>query len=165
MEIAKGTVRLRSVEEKDLSFLFQVYAGTRKEEMARTNWPADMIEKFLWNQFITQHNYYKDYYHNTSYQIIIADGKPAGRLYVSRWEKEMRVVDLALLEQFRGKGIGSFLLQELIDEAIQANLPLTIHVEKNNPALKLYLRLGFYVAEDRGVYHFLQRDSKSKSIY
>jgi ribosomal protein S18 acetylase RimI-like enzyme len=89
--------------------------------------------------------------------VIVADGEPAGRLYVARWEDEIRIVDIALLPEFRGRGVGSALLGELIEESDAAGKPLSIHVEMNNPARPLYDRLGFEEAGEFGVYVLMRR--------
>jgi ribosomal protein S18 acetylase RimI-like enzyme len=93
--------------------------------------------------------------------VIVAGGEDAGRLYVARWEDEIRIVDIALLPEFRGRGIGSALLRDLIDEAEAAGRPLSIHVEQNNPARPLYDRLGFEEAGEFGVYVLMRRASVS----
>ena len=93
--------------------------------------------------------------------MIVSGGQPAGRLYVARWEDEIRIVDIALLPEFRGRGLGSALLADLMAEADAAGKPLSIHVETNNPARSLYDRLGFEVAEDRGVYLLMRRPPAS----
>jgi ribosomal protein S18 acetylase RimI-like enzyme len=85
-------------------------------------------------------------------QVIEKDGVSIGRLYVARWEREIRIMDIALLPEHRGAGIGTELLRELQDEARSAGKTLTIHVERFNPALRLYERLGFRQVEDKGVY-------------
>jgi ribosomal protein S18 acetylase RimI-like enzyme len=76
-------------------------------------------------------------------------------LYVAHWEREIRIMDIALLPEHRGSGVGSQLLRELQAEARSAGKSLTIHVERFNPALRLYERLGFKQVEDKGVYLLL----------
>jgi ribosomal protein S18 acetylase RimI-like enzyme len=92
---------------------------------------------------------------------VVVDGEPAGRLYVDRGEGEIRIVDIALLPDHRGQGIGGSLLRDLLVEADAGGKSVTIHVERLNPALKLYERLGFALAEDKGVYLFLERPARS----
>jgi ribosomal protein S18 acetylase RimI-like enzyme len=89
--------------------------------------------------------------------VIAVDGEPVGRLYVHRGPSEIRIVDIALLPEHRGDGLGTLLLRDLLAEADAAGKSVTIHVERMNPALRLYERLGFSVAEDKGVYLFLER--------
>jgi predicted GNAT family acetyltransferase len=84
--------------------------------------------------------------------VIVVDGQPVGRLYVARWAEEIRVVDIAVLPEYRNRGIGSALLRDLMAEAAAAGKPLSIHVERFNPAVRLYARLGFAPAGDAGVY-------------
>jgi len=83
---------------------------------------------------------------------VLLNGQPAGRLYVHAWEREIRIVDIALMPEFRGQGIGSDLLRSLIAEAEASDRTLSIHVEHNNPARRLYERLGFQYAGEHGVY-------------
>jgi ribosomal protein S18 acetylase RimI-like enzyme len=87
----------------------------------------------------------------------VVDGEPAGRLYAHRGPSEIRIVDIALLPEHRGGGVGTELLAGLFAEADKAGKSVTIHVERMNPALRWYERLGFELAEDKGVYLFLER--------
>jgi ribosomal protein S18 acetylase RimI-like enzyme len=107
-------------------------------------------------QFEAQDAYYREHYHPASFDAVELDGQPVGRLYVARWEDEIRIIDIALLPAHRGRGIGTALLRGLLNEAAGAGKRLSIHVEKHNPALRLYARLGFTTVADRGVYLLLE---------
>ncbi len=81
-----------------------------------------------------------------------------GRLYVARWPEEIRIVDIALLPEHRGAGIGTSLLEDLVAEAERAGKSLSIHVERFNvQALRFYERLGFETKADKGVYLLMER--------
>jgi ribosomal protein S18 acetylase RimI-like enzyme len=108
-------------------------------------------------QFDAQDRWYRAQYPQATFDVVVVEGEPAGRLYVNRGEGEIRIVDIALLPEHRGGGVGTSLLRDLIAEADAAGKRLTIHVERLNPALRLYERLGFALAEDKGVYLFLER--------
>lgn len=149
------------MEAGDAEFLFEVYASTRAEELGGVDWDEAQKDAFLRQQFGAQHAWYTTQYDSASFHVVVVDGHPAGRLYVARWAEEMRIMDIALLPQHRGHGVGRALLDDLIAEAAAAAKPLTIHVERFNPALRLYLRLGFTVAEDKGVYLLLARPPTS----
>ena len=95
-------------------------------------------------------------YVGASFDVVEVDGRAAGRLYVARWPGEIRVVDISLLPEYRGRGTGTALLGELVREAEAAGKPLTIHVERFNRAIRLYERLGFVPAGDEGVYLLLR---------
>ena len=107
-------------------------------------------------QFDAQHAHYQEHYAGAAFDVILVDGQPAGRLYVAREEDEIRIVDIALLPDFCNRGIGTTLLRGLQSEAAAAGKPLRIHVERFNPALRLYERLGFREIADRGVYLFME---------
>jgi ribosomal protein S18 acetylase RimI-like enzyme len=146
---------LRAVEPGDREFLYRVYASTRTEELAVVPWDEPEKDTFLRAQFDAQDRWYREHYRRASYEVIVVDGEPAGRLYLHRGETEIRIVDIALLSEHRGNGVGTSILRDLLAEADAAGKRVTIHVERFNPALRLYERLGFSVAEDKGVYLFL----------
>jgi len=151
-----ASVTVRPVEAADEAFLYQVYASTREEELAVLDWDAAQKDAFLRMQFAAQHHHYREHYPDAAFQVILADDRPAGRLYVDRWPGEIRIVDIALLPQFRNSGIGTLLLQDLLAEAQLAGKPVSIHVERFNPARRLYERLGFLTIADEGVYLLME---------
>ena len=120
-------------------------------------WDDVQTDAFLRMQFDAQDAWYRESYSGATFDVVAADDEPVGRLYVHRGESEIRIVDIALLPEHRGKGIGTALLRDLLSEADAAAKSVTIHVERLNPALRLYERLGFALAEDRGIYLFLER--------
>jgi GNAT superfamily N-acetyltransferase len=140
-----------------MEFLLRLYATTRADEMAMvTDWSDEQKEWFVRMQFQAQHAWYQEHYGDAQFDLVLIDGAPAGRLYVHRRAKEIRLVDISLMPELRGTGIGSAMLRELMSEAEAAGKPLTIHVEKYNPAMRLYLRLGFKPIEDRGPYDLME---------
>jgi ribosomal protein S18 acetylase RimI-like enzyme len=145
-------ITLRPITAEDMAFLYRVYASTREEELAQVNWDAQQKEAFLRMQFDAQHKHYKESYPKASYHIVLHDGVAIGRLYVDRNENDINIIDIALLPEFKGKGIGKKLLKDVEDEAVKAGKPIRIYVEKFNRALRLYQRLGYGVTGDSGVY-------------
>jgi ribosomal protein S18 acetylase RimI-like enzyme len=71
---------------------------------------------------------------------------------VHRGPRDIRIMDITLAPAFRGRGIGSGLLRSLISEVEGSRRTVSIHVEINNPARRLYERLGFEYAGEHGVY-------------
>jgi GNAT superfamily N-acetyltransferase len=120
-------------------------------------WDAAQKEGFLRMQFDAQHRFYQEQYPDASFQIILAGDSPIGRLYVDRGPEAICIVDIALLTEHRGAGIGSAILRDLLAEADRAQKPVRIHVERFNPAFRLYQRLGFVVIDDVGVYLHMER--------
>ena len=151
-------VELRAIGDADATFLFDVYASTRAEELARIGWTDAQKEAFLRMQFDAQRKDYWSNYDTSRFRIVVCDGADAGRLYVERSGDELRIIDIALLPPFRNRGIGSRLLASLFDEADDAALDVRIHVEFNNPAQRLYSRLGFeFAGNGDSIYRLMVR--------
>lgn len=157
-----GEIALRPIREEDMEFLFRVYASTRQEELAPVPWSEEMKEAFLRQQFAAQHAYYQEHYAGAAFDVILWDGVAAGRWYVARWTDEIRIVDIALLPEYRGRGVGTRLVGEILAEAGRKGLPVCIHVERDNPAHGWYCRLGFRDVSDHGVYRRMEWRSEAQ---
>ncbi|MEO6786641.1 MAG: GNAT family N-acetyltransferase [Chthoniobacteraceae bacterium] len=162
MNSSNGSVTLRPALPDDLEFLKRVYASTREEEMAMVPWSEEQKAAFLGMQFSAQDADYRKNYPDARFDVILCDGTPAGRLYVHRQPVEISILDIALLPEHRGAGIGGALLGELIAEADGVGKPLVIYVEKFNRAQTLYRRLGFVETDDTGVYWRMVRLARAK---
>ena len=149
-------VSLRPAGPGDAEVLYRIYASTREEELSVVPWDAPTKEAFLRMQFAAQDTYYHANFPQASYDLIMAGEQVLGRLYVHRGEMAWNVIDIALLPEHRGKGIGSRLMTEVLAEAGAAAKPVEIHVERFNPARRLYDRLGFRQIDDKGVYLLLE---------
>ena len=145
-------VTLRPERDDDLEFLQRLYASTRADEMALVDWSPEQKGLFLRSQFDAQHSYYLEHFQDSRFDVVEQAGVAIGRLYVARWPDDICIIDIALLPEHRGRGLGGRMLQTLLDEAAATGKSVTIHVEINNPALRLYERLGFKpTGEDNGI--------------
>ena len=150
-------VTFRPIAPDDMDFLLRVYCSTREEELAMVvDWTAEQKDAFVRHQFDAQHSWYRDHYEGAQFEVVLIDGVPAGRLYVHRRNREIRLVDITLLPEFRKGGVGTSLLKDLLAEGEAAGKPVTIHVEVFNPAMRLYERLGFSPIEERGPYRLME---------
>jgi ribosomal protein S18 acetylase RimI-like enzyme len=154
--VSRDAITLRRATEDDYGFMRRLYESTRAEEMERFPFDDAGKKAFLDQQFAAQYQHYGLHYPTCERNIIEKNGQPVGRLWIDEWREEIRLVDIALLPQWRGSGIGSMLLREVLDRGTAANKPVTIHVEAYNPALRLYKLLGFRHVDTNGVY-FLMR--------
>ena len=139
----------------DRSFLLAVYASTREPELAAVEWDAAQKAAFVEMQFDAQHAYYREHYAGAAFDVNLVYGQPAGRLYVAR-EADGSASSTSrscpvLQPRRRDDAAGG-----LQSEAAAAGRLLRIHVERFNPALRLYERLGFHPIADRGVYLFME---------
>lgn len=149
-------IGVRPSTSEDLPFLREVYISTRLEEVAATGWPEDQQRAFLEMQFQAQHSHYQQHYPDAAFDVILLDGQPIGRIYVARGADELHVIDIALLPEYRRRGIGSAFLRAACDEAARSGLAVRLYVEQFNPALGLYTRLGFQPTGVHGIYYLLE---------
>lgn len=155
---------LRPAVEGDRGFLYRVYASTRSEEVACTGWPETEQQDFLRMQFEAQHRHYHAHCPDAAYAIVSCDGQDCGRWYVHRGADELRVMDVALLPEWRGRGIGAALFAALIDESEQCGVPLGLYVEHENPIRPWYDRLGFKAVEHAGPYLRMRREVREPAL-
>ena len=144
MPRAKPTVlSLQTVKAEDTPFLQALYAETRSPDLEATGWPPEAREAFYRGQFDAQARSYRRQYPDASFDLVLAEGKPVGRLYVARGADAVRVVEITLLPSCRQRGWGTLLLRRVIEEAHRLGLPVRLQVDAGSRARRLYQRLGF----------------------
>lgn len=144
-------ITLRAATNDDAAFLFEVYASSRADEMTLVPWSDEQKEAFLKFQFDSQQTFYRGQHPDASYDIILEDEKAMGRLYVRREDDEIRIMDITVLPQYRNRGVGTSLVNELVTEGAEARKPVRIWVEYFNPSMRLFERLGFTKIQEDGV--------------
>ena len=137
-----SVITVRPEAAQDESFLFELYASTRQEELAAWGWTPEMRSAFLSRQFKASQAQ-RQAYPDAEFQIVLLDGANAGRMIIHRTRGALQLVDIALLPQHRNAGIGQALMQRLFDEAAATKIPLRLSVLKGNRATRFYERLGF----------------------
>ena len=149
-----SAITLRPVGPDDERFLIDLYGSTRADELNLTNWSQRERQAFIEMQFAAQQQYYRSRFPEAEHSIILVDDRRAGRLYVARREEEIRILDIAMAAECRNAGIGSSILAGLMTEAAKSAKPVRIYVERFNPSLRLFERLGFSSVENSPS-HFL----------
>lgn len=139
---------LRERKPEDESFLLEVYASTRLEELEGFGWDDNQKQAFIRMQFLARERTYP----RVDDRIILLNGRSIGRLMVERSEAAILLRDIALLAEYRNAGIGGRLVHDLIKEATSAGKPIELHVVASSPAVRLYERLGFRRSGDEGAY-------------
>ncbi|NQD96317.1 GNAT family N-acetyltransferase [Pseudomonas sp. CrR25] len=161
--MSTSPTKLRPMAAADQAFLQRLYASTRETEMSRSGWPAAVIDGFLRQQFSLQHNYYQEHFPDGEFWLIERAGEAIGRLYLFWGETTLQLIDIALLPEYRGAGLGTTLLDGLRERADARGLAMGLHVETDNPALRLYRRLGFTVIGESGIYLEMRRPAAAAS--
>ena len=151
------------ITRKDEPFLFALYSETRANELTIVSWDNHQKNAFLQQQFQLQQLHYTANYKNALFQIINLDEIPIGRLYVAELVDEIRIIDITILTEFRGKNIGTGLIEEILDDAHIKNKVVQIYLETNNQSANLFARLGFVPMADDGVYQLWRKSAHSKT--
>ena len=143
---------LRPERDSDREFISRLYASTRTREMELLNWSNEEKDHFLQSQFAAQHSHYLQHFPGSRFDVIEQRSVSIGRLYVAHCTDDIRIIDIALLPEHRCQGLGGVILQALLEQAATTGKSVSLHVEKFNPAVHLYSRLGFKPrGEDGGI--------------
>jgi ribosomal protein S18 acetylase RimI-like enzyme len=143
---------LRPETDDDIPFLTRLYGTTREQELATVDWTREQKDAFVEHQFNAQRVHYRGQIAGCAFDVIEKQGTPIGRLYLQERESRLHIVDIALMPEWCGKGLGSIILKSLIEVAGAKGKGVGIFVEKYNPALRLYRRLGFTEIQDTDIY-------------
>jgi ribosomal protein S18 acetylase RimI-like enzyme len=145
--------RLRAARDTDITWLRDLYASTRSDEMAAVPWPDNVKRSFLDQQFALQHTHYLAHYGSADFMVLENKAGSAGRYYLQRNERDYLIVDISLFPALRGKGVGSLLIQHTQNQARSEQRDVCLHVQQfNSGAQKLYARLGFKVENAENSY-------------
>jgi GNAT superfamily N-acetyltransferase len=137
------TIALRPETAEDEPFLRRLTLAIRWNEFAAV--PLDLAQKtaLLNQQHDAQHGHYLKFYPDADFSIVESDGAPIGRFYLDRGKREHLLIDIALLPDQSGKGIGGALIDDMLAQAGRLGRIVALQVDPLNPARHLYLRKGF----------------------
>ncbi len=150
--IESHSLVVRPALENEDDFLFRVFASTRDESLGLGDWEADRKDTLLRMQFSLRQQHYERYFGDADTSIVFQDDEPIGSLICQLGPDHFRLVDIALLPPFRGCGIGRRLINDLLERAREAGKPCRLQVERSNPAMRLYARLGFQLLSESEIY-------------
>ena len=149
--------RLRPAVLEDEEFLRTLFAETNVTLQAL---PLELQASLIDMQYRGRKMTYSAEYPEAKDSIAcLDDGTPVGRHLVERKTDGFRGIDLAIMPQWQGRGIGTRILEDLAQESRQAGVKFSLRVVKANPALRLYLRLGFEIsAADEMAYEMVWKE-------
>lgn len=140
-------VALRPETEADAPFRLALFRASRGPGWDQIPLPAEMLVKVMEQQFNAQIQGYQTAYPRARLEIVTVGGEPVGRLATDRSAEVLHLIDIAVVPERRGQGIGGTVLRSLMDEAAAAGTPVTLQVARDNlAAQRLYHRLGFALA-------------------
>jgi len=149
-------IKWRPETADDLPFLCRLFVEVRWEEFRPFPWDDLQKGAFLEQQFTFQDRHYRQCYATAFFGIVERNGRPVGRLCVEGGGADIRVIDIALMPEWRNQGMGSFLLKEVQAFAQVHGKGVALQVEQHNRAGRLYERLGFKTAGQQGPYRAMR---------
>jgi ribosomal protein S18 acetylase RimI-like enzyme len=147
-------VTLRAATLGDRDFMLDLFASTRSLELDALD--QTQRQEFVKMQFNIQQQSYSACYPAAENIVILLAEQPIGRMLVERSRQDILLVDIALLPDYRRQGIGSSLIQDLLNEAAASQKSVRLSVYRTNPAARLYQRLGFSKVGEEGLYMQMQ---------
>lgn len=162
LSLISMAISLRPASPLDQAFLFQLYVRTRSPEVAGFGWSPEQQVAFLRMQYSAQRRWYETAFPQAEEQMVELDHAPIGRMIVWKaGDGATTLVDISLLPECRGQGIGGGLIGDLMEECKKANVPLRLQVLRTNPAVRLYQRLGFHKVGEDDLYFQMQASAGS----
>jgi len=131
-------VRIRDLVEADLPWMAQV----ERDIFANAAWSVALIRED-WR------------YGTCRYRAVEVDGARAGYAVYGYDGDAFHLMNLAIVPDFRGRGLARALVEEFLEEAARHNAPdawLEVAVD-NEAALALYAALGFETVRTRRKYY------------
>ena len=138
----KVTLRVATIDDAD--FLFRLHRTAMQTYVAQT-WGA-------WDEG-WQLQHFQQHFDPATCQVIMLHGQDIGLISVVRQGTGMFLSNIELFPAYQGRGIGTYLIKTLLDEANQKGVALKLQVLKVNPARQLYERLGFAISGETATHY------------
>jgi ribosomal protein S18 acetylase RimI-like enzyme len=151
------TITLRPESPSDEDFIRRLILQTVAEELGADAWPEPMRGHLLGMQVDARRQSRRANFPDAASKVIEADGRDAGWVVVMTMPHEIRLVEIMVAADFRGRGIGSAAIGEVLAAAASAGKPVRLNVNvMNYGAIRLYERLGFRMIERNAVQYLME---------
>jgi ribosomal protein S18 acetylase RimI-like enzyme len=144
------SIGFRPAVENDFDFLYALHTATMKEYVNKT-----------WGDDAFQENMFRKNYVPSQIQVITLAGNDIGMISIEEMDEDMFLRVIEIHPIYQRQGLGTTIIQKIIDDAAHQKKPVRLQVLKVNPAKRLYDRLGFSVIEETKT-HFIMKNSLPK---
>jgi ribosomal protein S18 acetylase RimI-like enzyme len=150
-------VTLRHESPQDEPFLRSLIHATIVGELEASQWPEPMRSHLLSVQYTARRQLNRAKFPEAVSFVVAADGADAGWAVVTTMPHEIQLVEIMILPELRGKGIGTAAIRQVLATAAAAGKPVRLNVNvTNHAAIGLYQRLGFRRIEGDEVQHVME---------
>ncbi len=145
VSINPADISIRPATDRDEPFLKQVHEAARlwEFEVLLQTGQEELYHKVVAQQYRSQLQSYEADFPQAHYAVIQWTDRPIGRLYLNYREDEVRVLDIGILPEYRGHGIGEIVLKGICIEAGLRRVPVRLHVHYLSRARAFYQSVGF----------------------
>jgi ribosomal protein S18 acetylase RimI-like enzyme len=148
---------LRAAGPNDGPFLYRLYENTHGRRFAQLPLSPAQRDNLLRIQSEAQRAGYRQQYPESKDLIIETAGAPVGRVWLSQSASAVHIVDIAVLPEYQGRGLGTAVLGQVIEHAATSCKSVRLSVDRMNArAAQLYRRLGFQVVGANEVYEEME---------
>lgn len=150
-----GGLNIRPSTSSDVTFIEELYTSLR-DDLNMISCDSDFVEELKHQQFIAQTSSYEEQFPNAMTFIIEYHSDSVGRAILDFGAEEVRLVDISLVKQVQGKGLGTAIVQSFIASAEQVRTPLRLSVLNSNfSAKQIYTKLGLVPDGSNGMYDLM----------
>ena len=140
-------IKLIAADETYREFSYQVKKAAEGEYITLM---------FGWDEDL-QRDFHAKAWQQQKPDIITYDSKLIGTIATIESEDCIEVGQFFILPEYQNKGIGTYLLEQILDKADQLGRNVTLRFLKNNPVKSLYVRNGFRLVYTSEVAHHMER--------
>jgi ribosomal protein S18 acetylase RimI-like enzyme len=145
---------LRPATTTDREFLFALHRATMRDYLDATFGWEDRAQQALFDESFTPRKC----------QIIRVDGEDAGVLVLETGDAEISLELIEIDPRFQGRGVGTSVVESVLEEGAETNKPVALRVLRvNSAARSLYERLGFVSYREDDVRAYLRAEPRTRS--
>jgi ribosomal protein S18 acetylase RimI-like enzyme len=154
-------LKLRPADPDDEPFLRELRAQIDAERLGLRFWSPEeeaLAGKIIDLQFRAHAAHYRRIKssQDTKDCVIELEGKVVGRFILTQDGEQVHLADIAVHRDYRGRGLGQAVIEATQGECLQSKRVLRLRADPANPAMHLYLRLGFQVVETSPNGHLME---------
>lgn len=152
-------------KEEDSEFFMELFGEIKSSELLLDTWPEPLKSQLVGMQYHAFAQSTLSEFPDCIDYLIVCQSEKAGRLQLVKRASGMRVVNISISAAFRGRGIATAILKELITEADNLQIPVFLDVDKTNgQALTIYYKLGFKIAQEDEIRYSLVYASAKQEL-
>lgn len=161
-----NVITLEPIVPAHKELVYHIFLDIHPELTGIEGTAGDQAEWILRLQFEIRQEQLRQLYPDAERNLIILDGVAAGFIYTDLGS-DIRIIEVGLFEKYRRKGIGSYVINNIIDKANNLGKNISLQVLWcNKAAYQFYEKLGFsFVRNNDVTYEMLYRHNTENQVF